>query len=110
MFFENKGVAYAIIHKKIIDSNISCMREVYLDKKTGKKIKGKIMGVSFTEEGLRGSSNKMGRYSYTGATNVIDAYKLPRSKRIVVETFIPSEKPTKEEALWIDKAYRLVNI
>jgi len=110
MFFENKGVAYEIIQKKIIENKIPCMREVYYDRKKKCLTKGKIVGVSLTEGGLRGVANKTGRYCYTGATNIADAYTKPRNKNIIVEMFIPNSKPTKEEALWIDKAYRLVNM
>lgn len=104
MYYTNKNAAYEKIHDKIKESNIVCMRE------SSKWGIGKIVGVSYTEEGLRGVANKSGRYIYSGAANLADAYKLPRARNIVVQKFIPSDKPTKEEVLWIDKSYRLLNI
>lgn len=105
MFFDNKAAAYEKMDNIIKSGNIICMREV-----NNKGIVGKIMGVSYTEEGLRGIANKSGRFIYSGATNVKDAYKAPKASNVVVEKFVPSSRPTKEEVLWIDKSYRLLNI
>ena len=103
MFYTNKAVAYEKINNIIKDSNIVCMKE------RGDR-RNKILGVSYSEDGLRGVANKSGRFPYSGATNVKDAYKMPRNRNIVVEKFVPSERPTKEETLWIDKSYRLLNV
>lgn len=104
MYYTNKNAAYEKIHDRIKESSIVCMRE------SNRFGVGKIMGVSYSEEGLRGVANKSGRYIYSGAANLKDAYKLPRARNIIVEKFIPNDKPTKEEVLWIDKSYRLLNI
>jgi len=105
MFFDNKAAAYEKIDNIIKSGNIMCMREV-----NNRGVVGKIMGVSYTEEGLRGQANKSGRYIYSGATNIKDALKAPKAPNVKVEKFIPSTRPTKEEILWIDKSYRLLNV
>lgn len=105
MIYSSREVAYEKINDIIKSGNILCMCEV------GRNgIVGKIIGVSYSEDGLRGIANKSGRYLYTGATNFSDAKKLPKSRNIVTQKFVPSAKPTKEEVLWIDKSYRLLNI
>lgn len=98
-FGDNRENAYYFIREKIKSNNIVCL-------KNGNK----ILGVSYTEDGLRGIQNKTGRYPYSGATNVKDAYKKPKLKWLKVEKFEPKEYASKEESLWIDKAYRLVNM
>lgn len=99
MYFENKDTAMYIIREKIKANNIVCLKE-----------NNKILGIALSEEGLRGIANKSGRYLYTGATNLKDAYKKPKLRWLKVEKFVPNEFPTKNESLHADHAYRLVNI
>jgi hypothetical protein len=105
MFYTNKVAAYEKINDVIKSGGIMCMREI------GRNgVVGKIIGVSYTEEGLRGIANKSSKYPYSGVNNIKDAYKAPKASNIKVEKFIPSDIPSKEEVLWIDKSYRLLNI
>lgn len=105
MFYTNKAAAYEKINSIIIQGGIMCMREV------GRNgVIGKIIGVSYSEDGLKGVANKSGRFPYSGATSIKEAYKLPKARNIMVQKFIPSSSPPKEEILWIDKSYRMLNI
>lgn len=72
--------------------------------------RNKLLGVALSEEGLRGIANKTGRYLYTNATKLNDAYKMRKLPWLKVEKYIPSERPDKNESLWLDKCYRLVNM
>ena len=105
MFYTNKAAAYEKINTTIIAGGIMCMREIY-----NNGVVGKIIGVSYTEDGLKGIANKAGRYPYSGAMSIKEAYKLPKSRNIKIDKFIPNSNPSKEECLWIDKSYRLLNI
>lgn len=75
------------------------------------------LGVSFTEEGLRGIANKNGIYLYCdGRVNSFNEARTARKNpNIIVERFIPREYPnnpklTTAEIHWTNQAKRYLRI
>lgn len=68
----------------ISSANLVALR----DRKTDK-----CLGVSFTEEGLRGLANKNGVYIYCKGrvTNFSEAKRAERNPNVVVEKFVPRD-------------------
>ena len=71
------------------------------------------LGVSFTEEGLRGVANKNGVYLYCDGrvNNFIKARNARKSPNIIVERFIPRDYPNNPklasaEIHWVNAAKR----
>jgi hypothetical protein len=69
------------------------------------------LGVSFTEEGLRLTANKMGIYQYCeGRVRTMNEAKIAkRNPNVIIERFIPRDYPnnprlTTAEILWVNKA------
>lgn len=57
------------------------------------KTTNKCLGVSFSEEGLRGLANKNGVYLYCHGriSNFNEARTAPRSSNVIVEKFVPKD-------------------
>ena len=100
MRYNDKETAYYIIREKVKASNIICLKDN----------RNKVLGIALSEEGLRGIANKTGRYLYSNSTNLKDAYTKKKLPWLKVEKYMPSEYPSKEESLWLDRAYRLISM
>jgi len=100
MRYFDRETAYYIIREKVKANNVVCLKDN----------KNKVLGIALSEDGLRGIANKTGRYLYTNATKLQDAYKMRKLPWLKVEKYIPSDRPSKEESLWLDRAYRLCSM
>lgn len=98
--FYTKSEYNNYIKNLIIQADLKVLR----DKKTGK-----ALNVSYTEEGLKTTANKMGKYVYFNNVNRLsDIPNGKKSNNVIVEKFIPREfkdpQLQKIETHWLETA------
>lgn len=98
--FYSQQEYYNYIKNLVIKAGLKVLRE---------KSTSKALNVSYTEEGLKTTANKTGRYVYfSNVTNIKDLPMGKKSNKIYVEDFVPrtftNNQLNKAEIHWLEAA------